>query len=639
MATKGVQSLVDNFEFLLLGKGTKYPFRNYISSIDPTTAPPATLIGGSQNVYTKLSGSISVRAGLKRRGTANATQAGVTSSFEWYTSLGDIWPLRVTEENKLQFESDIADGSTLVWYDLMTGLDSTRFVFDTWWDDTLKKDILVMVKFDPNLYSWQGAVAKLASTTVNTIVLDRDAASNGFIPAGTVTINGNAYVYTGVTGSTLTGVTTDPTGEAANSVVISAVVTTSDTPDAGFSNDFIKTIGNQLHVGSYDSRLVYISAFDDFTDYSVPGVRAPGDPDLLTLDSQARGITVQRGSGDVSGNAVISGGLGDWYTVVRSDLTVGTDLTEQVDVTRTTSADLSTALAHEFIDLVGDTVVFIDQNNQLREFGIVRNITNPVFPLLSLDVYTELKDRDLTGGALRVVADEGDTTIYITCPVAGIDYLYQIRQKLDVLGNLTAERLWQPPQVRGISRIAVIDGVSYGHSTTNPQLYQLWNTGQYSDDSPSDEPIPYACHMIIAYLCLKRTRQMLFDKLYFEGYMTPGANVYCSTYLEYQGAKNVLKTTINQPLDPGKKVAVFYQPTTVGVPGENSLGSIPVGQGIQTTDEDNPPKFRAIRRIAAQDVFEAAFDINSESLDSQWEILCMGANMQETDRQPVGIMS
>lgn len=639
-----IKSLIDNYDFELIGRGTKWPFRGYISSVDPTRAYPGTLIGGSQNTQLNLSGSVGVRAGLKRRGTANAAEAGVTSSYEWYTSLGAVYPLRVTEENKLQFESDIADGVTLVWYDLMTSLDSTRFVFDTWWDNTLKKDVLVMVKFDPNLYSWQGGLAKFVSYAGAVITLDRDAVQAGFADAGSVTINGVPYTYTGISGATLTG-TADASAAPADAVAYSAVVTTTDQPDADFSNDFIKNIGNQMHVGSYNSRLIYISAFDDFTDYSVPGVRAPGDPDLLTLDSQARGITVQKGATGSSGNAVVSGGLGDWYTVVRDDVTIGTDLTEQVTVVRTTSADLSTALAHEFIDLIGDTIVFIDQNNQMREFGLVRNINNPVFPLLSLDVYTELKQRVMTGGALRVVADEGDTTVYITLPQEGIDYMYQLRQKLDEVGNLTAERLWHPPQVRGISRIAVIEGATYGHSNVNPQIYQLWNTGQYYDDSPSDEPLPYSCHMAVAYMRADTTRHGIYDKLYFEGYMLPGSNVYCDNYLEYQGAKNILLTTINQPNAPGKKVAKFYQPTSVPTPAENPLGSIPVGDGILNAGASiptgvlNPPKFRAMRRVAAQDVFEVALDVKSSSANSQWEILLLGINLQLADRRPTDIMS
>lgn len=637
MATK---SLPDNFNFALIGQGTKFPWRGYVSSIDPTTAGAGVLIGGSQNTHKTLLGTLKVRDGLKRRGTANATIAGVKSSFEWYTSLGAVLPLRVTEENKLQVESSVADGTTLVWYDLMSSLDSTRFVFDTWWDDTLKKDKLIFVKFDNSLYSWEGGIAKFVSATSTVITLDRNAAQAGFATSGSVTINGNTYTYAGISGSTLTGAT-NASAEPADSVVLSAVVTTATKPtDASdnFTNDFIKVVNNQLHVGSYNSRLIYISSFTDFTDFTPPAVRTPGDADLLTLDSQANGIAVQKGATDQSGRAVISGGLGDWYTVVRSNLTVGTDLTEQVDIIRSQEADLSTAQAHEFIDVLGDSIIFLDQNNQLRQFGLVRNIVSPVFPLLSLDVFTELKNRDFDGGHIRIVSDEADTTIYITAPAEGVDYMYQIRSRVDEVGNLVAERLWQPPQVRGIARIAVIDGVTYGHSNANPQIYQLWGTGQYSDDSPSDTPLPYECHAITSYFSgPMRTQPLNFDKLYYEGYATQGTVLYNNIYYEYQGSKTILTVRVNKPTDPGKKLAKFYASQQAPSLGDVSLGEIPLGEGITGTGS-LVPKFRAIRQVNSLDVFEFALDMASYDLDAQWEILCLGANIIEASTRPTGIM-
>lgn len=797
------KSLPDNFDFQLFGAGQKAYFRGYISSTDPTIVGPGVLIGGSHNVYKRISQDIFVRPGLKRRGTPDATLAGVTSSFEWETSVGVLRPLRVIEDtgtglSKLQVESDIADGDTLVWYDLLTGQTSGRFVFDTWWDASAQKDVLLFVNGNSNIGNWSGGMGLIAGTTSNTITLDGSAISEAFdTGGGSIIINGTTYTYsgsetpnviythtdtdetitldgtplyvsqlftagvasvsitnvvvrmnftstyafpftvtcsiysnnagvpgtllssavfnqssiaasgavnipftfnqpttpsasyhlvlttslssqaiaqfyTGPTGSvgtntsddgvswsahdgylyatvtenignpnTLTGVSPDPSGEALGSVVVQVPGTTSNQPALNFDNDFIKVIANQLYVGSYVSQFVYNSSNTNYADFNVPAVRAPGDPDVLTLGSLARGITVQKGATDKSGNAVIAGGLGDWYTILRSQITVGTTLTEQVDVIQTETADLSTALAHEFIDLIGDTIVFLDQNNQLRQFGLIRNIVSPVLPLLSLDVFTELKGRDFTGGALRVVEDEGDTTVYITCPTQGIDYMYQVREEIDAIGNIHTERLWQPPQIRGISRIAVIDGVTYGYSATNPQSYQLWNTDQYYDDGPFvDDQLPYSCHAIFSYLSLSRTRQMNFDKLYFEGYMGRASEVYCSTYQEYQGSKNILTTTINKPTAPGKKSARFYGAVFCPVPGESILGDIEIGDGILPPDiQSSPvPKFRAMRRIAVANIFEAALDIWSESLDAQWGLLAVGANMQPADSEPTEIM-
>lgn len=813
MAIKNTQqSLPENFSFELFGAGTKQPFRGYISQIDPTVVGPGVLIGGSVNTLKSLTEAVQVRPGLMRRGIPDSDNAGVTSSYEWETSYDQLRVLRVvldesTNLAKLQVESNLADGQTYLWYDLMTAQTSGRFVFDTYWVQTLLRDELIFVRGGPDFCSWSGGVGSLASATSDTIFLNQDVQFSGFLAAGgNLLINGNPYAYTGAayvpniiydhsdttiavtlspgnnlisqlfttgadsngittvstfvnltsafagswtitcaiytddagvpgtllgssvftsasigapgttpvdfilniesspntnyhvvfssslsnfsfiqfyTGNSsavgtnessdgtswnaidgylyatvtenigtdfeLTGVSPDPSAEPVNSVVVAVPVVTPNTPNQDNSNDFIKTINNQVHVGSYLSQQIYISSESNFLNYTVPLPRRAGDPDLIVIDSLAKGITVQKGASDLSGNAVVAGGIGDWYTIVR---VVDTNLfaqtggvsvlkTEDVTVVRTQTADLSTALAHEFIDQIENNIVYLDQNNQLREFGIVRNVTNAVLPLLSLDVYTELKNRNFTGGALRVVAHEGDTTVYITAPNDGIDYMYQVRNSIDEVGNAVAERLWQPPQIRGLSRIAVIDGVEYGHSAVNPQLYQMWDTDQYYDDGTEEgDQLPYSCHAVTSYLSLGRTQQMNFDKLYFEGYMTRGSTVYASTYMEYQGAKGIQVSTINNPIDPGKKIAKFYGAVDCPVPGESILGNIEIGDGIlpPATQSTPVPKFRAIRRVKSLDVFEAAIDVWSADIDSNWSLLLVGANLQPAKRQPTGIM-
>lgn len=812
MATRTTQqSLPENFTFELFGAGTKQPFKGYISQVDPTIVGAGVLIGGSVNTLKSLTEAIQVRPGLLRRGIPDSDNAGITSSYEWQTSYGAQRVLRVvldetTSLAKLQVESNLADGQTYLWYDLMTAQTSGRFVFDTYWQQSLQRDTLIFVRGSSDLIDWSGGVGTIGSLTSTTIILTQaDAATAGFLTSGgSLLINGNPYTYAGAglvpnivysesatnetqtvnsgqaigqlfttsstarqitlvraqfnflapfpfpftitasiytdnagipgtaiastvskfgsngaagsdnlqfvftqdvtpntnyhivfttsllsvlqlyTGNTpsvgtnfatdfsgawsprdgflyaevtenvapaneLTGVSPDPSAEPVGSVVVQVPVVTANTPRTDVNNDFLKTINNQVHVGSYLSQEIFISSETDYLNYTVPVPRRAGDPDLIVIDSLARGITVQKGASDLSGSAVIAGGIGDWYTITRVVDTELFDRTttiipltiEQVTVIRTQTADLSTALAHEFIDQIENNIVYLDQNNQLREFGIVRNVTNAVLPLLSLDVYTELKHRNFTGGALRVVSHEGDTTIYITAPAEGIDYMYQVRNAIDPVGNAVAERLWQPPQIRGLSRIAVINGVEYGHSAVNPQLYQLWDTDQYYDDgTEAGNELPYSCHAVTSYLSLGRTQQMNFDKIYVEGYMARGSTVYASTYMEYQGAKGIQVSTINNPIDPDKKIVKFYGAVDCPVPGESVLGNIEIGDGIlpPLTQSSPLPKFRAIRRVKSLDVFEAAIDIWSESVDSNWSIILVGANLQPAKRQPTGIM-
>src|SRR3990167_6738186 len=173
--------MTDDFAFSLIGG--EQPILGYVSAKDKTALSGYNMVRGSKNVYRKLSGTIAVRTGLKRRGAADTTEADVKSSYEWPTSLDYTRVIRVAN-SKLEVESDIVTSGTFVWYTLQSSLTLTAFVFDTVWDNTLKKDFLVFVRGDSNLFRWDGGIGKIASTTATTIVLTATVASQGFNTSG-----------------------------------------------------------------------------------------------------------------------------------------------------------------------------------------------------------------------------------------------------------------------------------------------------------------------------------------------------------------------------------------------------------------------------------------------------------------------
>jgi hypothetical protein len=269
---------MDNWDFKLVGLGTGSPFGGYISAADRTTIGRRFLVKGSKNVYVKNSGTIANRPGLKRRGAADATVADTKESFEWDTSLGAQRVLRVNN-GKLQVESDIVTAASYVWYDLFT-LTNTRAIFDTWWDNTAKKDIMLWCDGTTSMKSWSGGLGKVASATANTIVLSSSVATQGFdTTSGIVLVGGVEYTYTGSTGSTLTGVTPDASALTADSVVLQKVTTDTDTVGSDYEVDFIKVVNNQLVACSESSRLVYISKNTDWDDFSKSSPRATGEGD------------------------------------------------------------------------------------------------------------------------------------------------------------------------------------------------------------------------------------------------------------------------------------------------------------------------------------------------------------------------
>ncbi len=691
--------LASNFSFDLVNQ-----FQGYISSADKTNIKENIMVRGSQNVYKKISGNISVRDGQKRQGDANTTLSPVSSEYIWYTSWGATLPVWVSD-SKLQVRYND------VWYTLQSGLTQTRYVFDKWYNPTESKDLLVFANGTPGLQYWSGGLATVASSTaavaggvtayainsggttytINDVITLSTGGANatfkvtsvaigvvtglqqltngsgysvasgvattggtgtgltinvtsigtvgtitktdptiswaqsGFTTSGTktVVISGTTYTYTGgESTATLLGVSPDPAAIVVGSIAIQSVITESTLPSSSMNSDFLKVINNQVHVGSYTSRLVYISSSTGFLNYTVPTPRTAGSPELITLDSTAKGIGVR------AGQAHIGFGTSSWAVVSYTDLTVGTTATQQTNVSVKPVANLQAPLAHEFIANVGNNIVYLGQDHQLRAFGEFNNLFTPAYPSYSQDIQTELVEEDFTGGG---VASIGEFT-YITAPVSGKTYLYQVRQFVDNGGNVVAERLWHSPFVWNATRIDEIDGTVVAFSNANPQVYEVWNTEQFYDDSPSDEPLPYECILALSYRSPRRQGLISFDKSYSEGYIAEGSELGLRMNYNYQGDLNVLEAPVNSISRP----AYIFQGTGAPSLGDSSLGDETIGNGLQLSDDpqDALPKFKVINNWNVQNCFEYQPIYFSNATNAQWEILAMGTNAQiETEQQ------
>jgi len=595
-------------------------WRGYVSSMDKTNVAENIYVKGSKNIYKKLNGNLSVREGQKRLGDANSTQSPISSSYIWNTSWGATYTMVISNSNLYVVIND-------VWYSLLSSLTATRYVFDKWWDNTEKKDRLLFVHGNSDIQHWSGGYTTILSTTINTIT---KTGSTSWQQAGfsttsgekTIVINGTTYTYTGgESTTTLTGVTPNPTGEANGSTVLQAVQTTSNKPASGFNNDFIKIINNQVYVGSYTSRLCYISKSTDFKDYTVPTPRANGDPELLTLDDTLKGIGVRQG------NAHIGIGSDRWAVISFNDITVGTDLTQQTKVDVKPVALQQAPLAHEFIANVGDNLVYLAQDQQLRAFGDFNNLFVSGYPSYSQEIATELASEDFDGGALSCI---GEFT-YLCAPNTGNVWLFQVRQTVDNAGNVVSERLWHSPFVWSITNILNRDGTIIGFSNANPQIYQMWGTNQWYDDSPSDEELPYQCTLALSYRTLNRRQGLQsFNKLFTEGYMTTGTPLNCVINYDYQGSTNSIIVPINSITRPTR----FFQ-TIPHVLGDESLGEDILGNEFSSLDEslDLFPKFKNINSVAVTNCFEYQPIYETNDANARWEILAVGTNAGIEDLQ------
>lgn len=490
-----------------------------------------------------------------------------------------------------------------------------------------------------------GTSATITITVGNySVTLDRNPITAGFALLGDLNINGNDYSYKGIVGDSFVGLSANPAAEPAKSVVFQQIVTITQTqftagPSATYACDFIKIVDSQLYLGSYTSQVIFLSRNTNPIDFSFSSPRLPGEGDQIILDDPARGI------GETSQGAAVFYGTSHLALITFAQSTVGLSTggllaVEATQQTKILLGENVAALAHEFIDGLADNIIYLDQANQLRAFGTFNNAFTAKSVLLSQDVQTELAEQDFTGGQLKIVSDQRGDMTYITSPATGQTYLYQERSSLNSLGNVVAEKIWQPPQSWDITRIDAIGGRTVGFSQANPQIYYLWDTGQYSDDAPMGQ-VPYESILLLSYQNGgRRQGKMEFDKVYWEGYFTQDTNLYGAVYLDYQGATSLLPVIINDPtsaLIVGKQVFSGVNPPSLG---DASLGDDPLGDGLDMAQDDQAtlPKFRVITGVQLIQCFEWALMAYSSNLGARWEMLALGTNATLAASQGVELL-
>lgn len=467
-------------------------------------------------------------------------------------------------------------------------------------------------------------------------------------------LNGVEYTYTsGEDTNILKGVTPDPSAIVSGGIAIqSVIVSASDpfpgtTPAAHTSNDMVSVVEGQAFMASYTSQLIKISARTTnrslgFLDYVNIDSLISGDPDFAIIDSPPKGLAPK------DGKMYIPAGTSDWY-IITPNTPVPVSFTSAISGTTTAfvltkvekiaGTGLVAAKSHEFIDSVGGDIVYLAQDNQVRTFSTsTRSVFTKKLPSFSQWLQDELHDEDFTGGHLRAIGE----FVYVTAPIAGRHYMYQIRESMDEQGNVVAERIWHPPQISGISRFAEIDGVTYGHSNANPMIYKVWDTNQWHDDGPDSQELSYTSVARIAYTHVRNSKggydyvgTGVFDKVYFEGYITEGSNVYGNVYFDYKGAGGIQNVIINSIESP----ATFYTGSqSLGI-GASSLGDNPLGDGLvpESNDQALMPKVRCILDIGQTESFENELEIYSVDADSRWEMLRIGTNLVDNGTYPVEI--
>jgi hypothetical protein len=580
-------------------------FKGYVTKPDSTNTDDRYLTKGSFNVLINDGEKITGRNGYELLGAASSTAKKINSEFTWNNSGGAELLLRgLDDELKVYF-----DGA---WVTIADGFATSEFGFPRssqsgWWDTSESIDILPFVAKDSNIYAWSGCITTIASATTDTITKNGTEtwAEARALTTGNkvIVINGTEYTYTGgETTTTLTGVTPDPSGEAGDSVAYQKVITNSNKPGSGLTNDLIDILKNQVYVGDYSSREVYVSTQSSYVDFStISTPRTVGQAALFTLDNTPKAFAVQEQ------DFYISAGRSDWYKTRIELQNSGSAFIENITVEKLKNAPYQAAKEKDLVANIKNSVVFISNEPTLDELGRVESVDTPQSRPLSDPIKPDFNSYDFTGGDIRYFKNQ----IFISVPVEGLVLIYDINNSW-----------WQPPQRIPVGKFSIYNNTLVGHSSTKSESYTLFVDEVYADNGS-----PIDMQAVSTYRTFgERTLQKGFDEYYTEGYLSSNTNLTLTLQYNFEGG------------DGEKEFQISGSDTTIttGKGPLGGLGALPLGQGTLGSLGDTPTdlkKFRQVNGMPQLDFYELRTIYSTTDTNARFEIVAHGPQVRFSQNQ------
>ncbi len=418
-----------------------------------------------------------------------------------------------------------------------------------------------------------------------------------------VTINGNSYTYTGGETTTyLVGIGSNPTAEPVNSVIHQTPIITNnynikDLP-VDFSNDLISVLNNQVYIGSNTERDVYVSAVNNYKDFSFSTPREVSEGAILTLDGSPTAFQPQQNQ------MFISAGK-DYFFVTQFQLSADNQ-NESLTVTVLKTTDLQAAQSQELSCKIKNNIAFVSFENIINSLGTQQNFLNdPQTQDLSFSIVNDTKTYDFTDGSIKYFANDG-VRLFVAIP----------RESLVLIYNMTEPEhfYWEAPQIMPIQCFSVIDGELYGHSSQASNTFKLFSGT--NDDG-------HAIQAVAKFSFWNQGTRFAYkssNKWYVEGYMSTNTQLTGALQREVNGS-----TASWTWLGTDTRI-VFSQPVDASL-GKLSLGKVPLGGSSTPVSLVNElPKFRLKQTFNRQDYFEEQPTFSTNGKDQQWEIVAFGTN-------------
>lgn len=616
----------------------------YQTSNDVSNSDKRLLVAGSKNVLVDYQKKVKTRGGFTRLGAANPALTEVRNAWTWETSLGQHLSQRFYDD-ELEVWLSTVDGIEInAWKRIKDGWSTTKKMRSItqnngkgWWDATEKIDLQIMVIGDDNGYEWSGGVAVVDSIPDGTHVKKAGSttwAQNHFYTTRNRKMlcvrTGTEYTYTSGEGSD-TLVVSDSTGLVAGDILIQNIVTTTDICASNRLNDYVFNFQNQISYGSDSDDLVYISATDDYGDFTPSSPRESGEGELLTLDAPCRGFA------SIGQSFLVFAGDSSLFKVKYNQLAVGATLAETLSIDKLSIGVNQGLLNQESVLSVGDTLAYLSNEVALRVItepteleGInPKTYSNPIKP--------DFDNEDWEGVFMAWYKN----IIFITAPVNSRMYMLNFVEDAD--GKTF--RFWNPPQTLPVGALSLIREdideqlTLHGHSNSVPESYLLFDglsDGQYEDMDVNDK-ISIDARAIFAYNSFGKKDQLKnFDEYFVMGEVTPNTND-LSIVLNYDfaGETQVIERTID-----GSDEDILEGNVGFNSLAQTSLADNPLGGLLDSGLINIPPdarRFRVDFEIAKEDFYELQVGFNTNERDRYWSIIAHGPNVSLSTRRNINI--
>src|SRR3990167_4176919 len=592
----------------------------YYTKPDLTNTDARFIVSGSQNVLINDQELVESRNGYTRLGATNAALTAIRGSFDWATSTGQFWAVRFYDDELEVYVPTLDTVAINAWHRITNGISTTVAIsFASWFDTAEDIDQMLYVIQDATLNKWGGGVAVALSTGTNTLTKAGTTtwARNRFYTVANRTIintrTGVEFAYTGGTGTTtLTGVTPDPAGAyiVANDVFVQKVVTHADTPAASLTNNLIAVLNQQVYVADLLNTEIRVSSTTSVTSYTFSSPRVPGEGATLTPETLATALIPHEQ------RMYISGGDNDWYI---TEFSLSDDNAREILTIRKLSTGKGMAcFSRDMFVSIGDEIIYLNRNQELISLRRAEELELPKFSTLSDSIKPDFDAEDFTNGHLFF----NKNRVLISAPANNKVYIYQFLQR----AGGEVRRFWQAPQLMPIRRFAIIDNSLHGHSSLQPETYELFE-GANDNGAPINFKIHFAYNSYRDRANLKQ-----FNEYFIELYIKSNTTVEATLEIDYKGASNELFWELI-----GTESAFLFNPADDNSLGINSLGTEPIGGASEAPDELS--KYRRILLSRPAPFFEIQAKFESSTADGKFKIVSHGPAVRKSRIKPFYIKS